>query len=66
MTFYMFPKSPIDDDIQFTEELKRNKVLVVPGSGFGLPGHFRISYCLDDSTIEGSFSGLEKAIAKYR
>lgn len=64
--FYMFPKSPIADDVQFTEELKQNKVLVVPGRGFGLPGHFRISYCLDDSTIEGSFNGLEKAIAKYR
>ena len=41
--FYMFPKSPIEDDVQFTEEVKENRVLVVPGRGFGLPGYFRIS-----------------------
>ena len=64
--FYMFPNSPTEDDVQITEELKQNKVLVVPGRGFGLPGYFRISYCLDDSTIEGSLPGLEKAILEYK
>ena len=64
--FYMFPKAPIKDDVLFAEKLKQNKVLVVPGSGFGLPGYFRISYCLDDSTILGSLPGLEKAILEYR
>ena len=64
--FYMFPKAPIEDDVLFAEKLKQNKVLVVPGSGFGLPGYFRISYCLDDSTIRGSLPGLEKAILEYR
>ena len=64
--FYMFPKSPIEDDVQFSEELKENKVLVVPGRGFGLPGYFRISYCMEDATIRGSLEGLEKAISKYR
>ena len=64
--FYMFPKSPIKDDVQFSEELKENKVLVVPGRGFGLPGYFRISYCMEDATIQGSLEGLEKTISKYR
>ena len=64
--FYMFPKSPIEDDVQFTEELKENRGLVVPGRGFGLPGYFRISYCMEDATIEGSLEGLEKTISKYR
>jgi len=64
--FYMFPKSPIEDDVQFTEELKENRVLVVPGRGFGLPGYFRISYCMEDATIKGSLEGLEKTISKYR
>ena len=64
--FYMFPKSPIEDDVQFTEELKENRVLVVPGRGFGLPGYFRISYCMEDATIKGSLEGLEKTILKYR
>jgi len=64
--FYMFPKSPIKDDVQFSEELKENKVLVVPGRGFGLPGYFRISYCMEDATIQGSLEGLEKTISKYQ
>jgi aspartate aminotransferase len=64
--FYMFPKSPIEDDVQFSEELKENRVLVVPGSGFGLPGYFRISYCMEDATIQGSLEGLEKTMSKYQ
>ena len=60
--FYLFPKSPLDDDILFTKLLKENKVLVVPGSGFGKKGYFRISFCVDWDSIKGSISGFEKAI----
>ena len=59
--FYMFPKSPLADDVAFVNELRRQKVLVVPGSGFGTPGHFRISYCVNDSTLEGSIDGFREA-----
>ena len=60
--FYLFPKSPLDDDISFTKLLKENNVLVVPGSGFGKKGYFRISFCVDWDSIKGSISGFEKAI----
>ena len=63
--FYLFPKSPIKDDAVFTEELLAEKVLVVPGRGFGSPGHFRISYCVEDSVIEGSLQGFKKVSEKY-
>ncbi len=59
--FYMFPKSPIEDDVAFVGELRSHRVLVVPGSGFGTPGHFRISYCVSDATLEGSIEGFRKA-----
>lgn len=59
--FYMFPKAPIDDDVEFTGMLRENRVLVVPGSGFGGPGHFRISYCVTDATLEGSLPGFRSA-----
>ena len=59
--FYMFPRSPIEDDVEFTAALQEHNVLVVPGTGFGLPGYFRISYCVDDRTLEGSLSGFRKA-----
>jgi aspartate aminotransferase len=59
--FYFFPKSPLDDEVEFVKKLAEKKVLVVPGRGFGLPGYFRISYCLPDSVIEGSIAGFEEA-----
>ncbi|GIT12051.1 MAG: hypothetical protein CM1200mP33_2370 [Chloroflexota bacterium] len=59
--FYLFPKSPIEDDVKFTNLLKDNKVLVVPGSGFwGKKGYFRISFCVDWPSIEGSIAGFKK------
>ena len=64
--FYMFPASPNPDDVAFVAELQEHKVLVVPGRGFGLPGYFRISYCLDDYTLEGALAGFEAAIEAYR
>jgi aspartate aminotransferase len=65
-TFYLFPKSPVADEIPFVMELKDLKVLVVPGTGFGLPGYFRISYCMDDRVLEGSLDGFRKAIQKFK
>lgn len=59
--FYFFPKSPLEDEVEFVKKLAEQKVLVVPGRGFGLPGYFRISYCLPDSVLEGSITGFERA-----
>ncbi|HUU65299.1 MAG TPA: aminotransferase class I/II-fold pyridoxal phosphate-dependent enzyme, partial [Dehalococcoidales bacterium] len=63
--FYMFPKSPLEDDVAFVKELQELKVLTVPGSGFGTPGYFRISYCVDDRTLEGSLSGFREIAQKF-
>ncbi|MFC1929681.1 pyridoxal phosphate-dependent aminotransferase [Chloroflexota bacterium] len=63
--FYMFPKAPIEDDVAFVRELQEFRVLTVPGRGFGTPGYFRISYCVDDRTLEGSLAGLQKAAQKF-
>ncbi len=62
--FYLFPKAPIDD-VEFVRELQQEKILVVPGSGFGGPGYFRISYCVDDRVIEGAAEGFARAAKKY-
>ena len=61
--FYLFPKAPIEDDVAFTRELLQYNVLVVPGRGFGTPGHFRISYCVEDSVLEGAVKGMAQAVA---
>ena len=62
--FYVFPKSPIPDDTEFVAQLQKEIVLVVPGVGFGTPGFFRASYCVDDWVIEGAINGLDQAFAQ--
>ncbi|MDO7786481.1 pyridoxal phosphate-dependent aminotransferase [Desulforamulus aquiferis] len=52
--FYLFPKSPLEDDMEFTRRAQAYNILVVPGSGFGLPGYFRLAYCIDKDIIEKS------------
>ncbi len=62
--FYVFPKSPIPDDIEFVAKLQNELVLVVPGVGFGTPGYFRASYCVDDWVIEGAMDGFSRMFAQ--
>ena len=57
--FYMFPQSPVEDELVLVEALQRNGVLVVPGRGFGLPGYFRISYCVEGRVLEGAAPGFQ-------
>lgn len=62
--FYLFPASPIEDELKLVEALKQELVLVVPGRGFGTPGYFRVSYCVDDRTIAGALKGFERVAHK--
>ncbi len=59
--FYMFPKAPIEDEVEFTRLLAKHRVLAVPGRGFGTPGYFRLSYCFENRVIGGAVTGLEAA-----
>lgn len=63
--FYLFPKAPVEDDIAFVDELRKHNVLVVPGRGFGTPGYFRISYCVEDRVLEGAMQGFSEVAKKY-
>jgi aspartate aminotransferase len=63
--FYLFPKSPVPDDVKFVKALQDELILVVPGSGFGCPGHFRIAFCVDDDIIINSIPGFKRAIQGY-
>ena len=65
-TFYLFPRSPIPDDVEFVDALKEQRILVVPGTGFNGPGFFRIAFCVDDSVIKNALPGFERAIGKYK
>ena len=59
--FYLFPRSPLADDQAFARLALEERLLVVPGSGFGTAGHFRIAYCtVSEETIERSLPVFEK------
>lgn len=60
--FYLFVKSPIPDDVEFVQLLLKKNILVVPGSGFGCPGYFRIAFCVDDATIVNSMDEFAAVI----
>ena len=59
--FYLFPKSPIENDVKFVGILQEHNILAVPGIAFGGPGHFRLSYAVPDKTIKGSLERFKKA-----
>ncbi len=63
-TFYMFPRTLIEDDLAFCEKAKDFNLLIVPGTGFGCPGHARISYCVPTERAKRSLDAFE-ALAKY-
>jgi aspartate aminotransferase len=57
--FYMFPRSPVADELQFIRSLQQDeRIMVVPGRGFGSKGYFRIAYCVPMSQIEKSIDGF--------
>lgn len=61
-TFYLFLKAPGGDDMKFVEVLQEQKILAVPGTGFNMPGYFRLSYCVEDDVINRSIPGFKKAL----
>jgi aspartate aminotransferase len=64
--FYLFPKSPMEDDTAFVAALQEENILTVPGMAFGGPGHFRIAYVVSDDTIERALPGFERVMRKVR
>jgi aspartate aminotransferase len=64
--FYVFPKSPIADDVEFVSRLQDQKILAVPGKGFGAPGYFRLAFCVEDSVIERSAEAFRKAMESVK
>ena len=62
--FYLFPTSPVADDVAFVQELKQENILAVPGRGFGRPGYFRLTFCVPESTIAGAAPGFARAFSR--
>lgn len=67
-TFYFFPKVPGSkmSDVDFVNLLATERILAVPGSGFGYGGYFRLALCVDEKFIDLSLEGFKKAAEKAR
>ena len=63
--FYLFPRSPVENEIEFVNRLLAERILVVPGRGFGTPGYFRISYAVPTGTVEGSLAGWTRVAREF-
>ncbi|MDQ0202403.1 pyridoxal phosphate-dependent aminotransferase [Pectinatus haikarae] len=63
--FYLFPEALEADDYAFCKKAQKFDLLLVPGTDFGCPGHFRASYCIKTSTIEKSLPVFKKLAESY-
>lgn len=63
--FYLFVKSPVEDETIFVEAAKKYHILVVPGSSFACPGYVRIAYCVSLETIENALPYFEKLAQEF-
>ncbi len=62
--FYFFPQAPGGDDVAFVNLLVEERILAVPGKGFGCPGHFRLAFCVGEDVIKRSADGFKRAMDK--
>ncbi len=63
--FYLFPQSPIPDDIEFVKAGQKYNILLVPGAGFGKPGYFRMAYCIDKQIILNSLPSFKELAKEF-
>lgn len=64
--FYLFVKSPIEDEVKFCEMAKEQRVLIVPGSSFACPGYIRMAYCVSYDTIVGALPQMKKVMDEVK
>jgi aspartate aminotransferase len=62
-TFYLLPRSPLEDDVEFTRRLRDRKVLVLPGIAVDMPGYFRISLTATDDMIDRALPAFGEVLA---
>ena len=63
--FYLFVKSPVENEKAFCEEAKKLHIVMVPGSSFACPGYVRLAYCVSYETIVNSLPKFQELAKKY-
>ena len=63
--FYLFVKSPVENEKEFCEAAKKYNILIVPGSSFGCPGYVRMAYCVAYDTIVNALPKFKELAKEY-
>ncbi len=63
--FYLFVKSPVENELEFVEAAKKHNILLVAGRGFGCPGYIRMAYCVSYETIVNSLPKFKEVAAEF-
>ena len=63
--FYLWLKSPEEDEKAFVAKCKEKQILIVPGSSFGCAGWTRVAYCVSHETVRNSLPGFREVAASY-
>lgn len=61
-TFYIFPKALEEDAVAFCNKAKKYDLILVPSDNFGVPGYFRMAYCIDTEKVKRSIPVLRKFV----
>ena len=61
-TFYIFPKALEEDAVAFCQKALKYDLVLVPSDSFGVPGYFRMAYCIDTEKVERSLTALRKFV----
>lgn len=61
-TFYIFPRALEEDAVAFCKKALKYDLVLVPSDTFGLPGYFRMAYCIDTEKVERSLSALRRFV----
>ena len=61
-TFYIFPQALEEDATAFCQKALRYDLVLVPSDSFGVPGYFRMAYCIDTEKVERSLEALRRFV----
>lgn len=61
-TFYIFPKALEEDAAAFCQKALKYDLILVPSDSFGVPGYFRMAYCIDTEKVERSLEALRRFV----
>ena len=64
--FYLFLAAPDGDDLAFSRRAQERDILLVPGSGFGMPGYVRLAFCVQPDMIRRSLPAFRSLIESYQ